>query len=136
MKMPVPAPVMTPPPLDSDAQAKARAALLQQMGQLPEDAPPVPTPAMKPMAVPPVAQMPTPPMMPPPPKPVAMMPSPPNATPNQFGNEPGFAPIVAPPLPISAAKQQQLAALLAQYEADQISPEEYHKQRAAILAGP
>jgi hypothetical protein len=142
MKMPVPAPVMTPPPLDSDAQAKARAALLQQMGQPPEDAPPVPPPAMKPMAAPPVAQMPAPPMMPPPvivpppPKPVAMMPSPPAATPNQFGNEPGFAPIVAPPLPISAAKQQQLAALLAQYQADQISPEQYHTQRAAILAAP
>ena len=52
------------------------------------------------------------------------------------GKETGFTPIVAPPLPISAAKQQELDALLAQYKADQISPEEYHKQRAAILAEP
>jgi hypothetical protein len=33
-------------------------------------------------------------------------------------------------------KEQQLDALLAQYKADQISPGEYHKQRAAILAEP
>jgi hypothetical protein len=33
-------------------------------------------------------------------------------------------------------KEQQLETLLAQYKADQISPEQYHKQRAAILAEP
>lgn len=55
---------------------------------------------------------------------------------NTTGNGSGFAPIVAPPLPISAAKKQQLDALLVQYKADQISSEEYQKQRAAILAQP
>ena len=45
-------------------------------------------------------------------------------------------PIPAPTLPISAAKQEKLEALLAKYKADQISPEEYHVQRAAILAEP
>jgi hypothetical protein len=48
----------------------------------------------------------------------------------------GLNPIEAPPLPISAAKQDQLQALLAKYKADQISPEEYQKQRAEILAEP
>jgi hypothetical protein len=45
-------------------------------------------------------------------------------------------PIVAPPLPISASKESQLQALLEKYKADQITPEEYQKQRAAILAQP
>jgi hypothetical protein len=44
--------------------------------------------------------------------------------------------IPAPPLPINAAKADRLAALLGKYQADQISPEEYHTQRAAILAEP
>jgi hypothetical protein len=50
------------------------------------------------------------------------------------GSEP--TPIDAPPLPISAAKQQQLDGLLLQYKADRISPSEYQTQRAAILAQP
>jgi hypothetical protein len=44
--------------------------------------------------------------------------------------------MVAPALPISADKEQQLDTLLAQYKANLISPEEYQKQRAAILAAP
>jgi hypothetical protein len=55
---------------------------------------------------------------------------------NYPGKELGFQPIPAPPLPLSAAKQAQLDALLVKYQADQISPDEYHKQRAAILAEP
>ncbi len=46
-----------------------------------------------------------------------------------------FAPIVAPVLPIAGDKQQKLLDLLAKYKADQISPEEYHRQRAAIISG-
>jgi hypothetical protein len=45
-------------------------------------------------------------------------------------------PIEVPALPISAAKEAQLRALLAKYKADQITPGEYHKQRAEILAQP
>jgi hypothetical protein len=45
-------------------------------------------------------------------------------------------PIESPLLPISAAKEAQLQALLAKYKADQISPEEYHNRRAEILAQP
>jgi hypothetical protein len=44
-------------------------------------------------------------------------------------------PIIAPPLPISMSKEDKLAQLLALYRADKISPEQYHEQRAAILAG-
>jgi hypothetical protein len=40
-----------------------------------------------------------------------------------------------PPLPISEEKHQKLQELLTRYKADQITPEEYQKERAAILAG-
>lgn len=40
------------------------------------------------------------------------------------------------PSPFSAAKQQKLDALLNRYKADQITPQEYHRQRAEIIAGP
>jgi hypothetical protein len=51
-------------------------------------------------------------------------------------NMPGLKPIEAPPLPISAAKQSQLDTLLDLYKTDRISPADYQKQRAAILAQP
>ena len=41
-----------------------------------------------------------------------------------------------PSLPISAEKEQRLQDLLVKYKADQITPEQYHTQRAAILAEP
>lgn len=47
-----------------------------------------------------------------------------------------FRPIEPPPPAISGDKAQRLAELLRQYRADQITPETYHKQRAAILAEP
>jgi hypothetical protein len=52
------------------------------------------------------------------------------------GKEMGFKPTEAPPLPITPEKQAKLDALLIQYKIDQISPAEYHKERAAILAAP
>jgi hypothetical protein len=52
------------------------------------------------------------------------------------GRELGLKPIEAPPLPISAAKKAQLQALLARYKADQITPEQYHTERAEILVEP
>jgi translation initiation factor 2 gamma subunit (eIF-2gamma) len=45
-------------------------------------------------------------------------------------------PIEAPLLPVSATQQAQLQALLEKYKANQITPEEYHNQRAEILAQP
>ena len=47
-----------------------------------------------------------------------------------------FQPLEGPALPISAAKQQRLANLLARYQADEITPAQYHQERAKILAGP
>jgi colicin import membrane protein len=58
------------------------------------------------------------------------------ASANNTGKELGLKPIAAPALPISAAKQEQLQALLAKYRADQITPAEYQAQRAEILAQP
>ena len=45
-------------------------------------------------------------------------------------------PIVAPALPIALSKEQKLSALLSHYKADQLTPQQYHEQRAAILAEP
>ncbi|HWH71089.1 MAG TPA: hypothetical protein VNT26_17005 [Candidatus Sulfotelmatobacter sp.] len=44
-----------------------------------------------------------------------------------------FQPLEGPALPIAADKQQSLAELLRKYKADEITPEEYHQQRAKIL---
>jgi hypothetical protein len=52
------------------------------------------------------------------------------------GKELGLKPIEAPLLPVTATQQAQLQALLAKYKANQITPEEYHRQRAEILAQP
>jgi hypothetical protein len=52
------------------------------------------------------------------------------------GKELGLKPVDSPLLPVSANQQAQLQALLAKYKANQITPEEYHKQRAEILLQP
>ncbi len=62
-----------------------------------------------------------------PPPPAA--PAPPPSKPSKF------PPLPPPDLPISADKNQKLADLLQRYKADQITPEEYHSERAKILAG-
>jgi hypothetical protein len=41
-----------------------------------------------------------------------------------------------PPPPVSAEKVEKLSILLQQYQADRITPEQYHQERAKILAGP
>ena len=50
--------------------------------------------------------------------------------------QPAFPPIQGPALPISAEKQQKLSELLTRYKADQVTPEQYHAERARILAAP
>jgi hypothetical protein len=52
------------------------------------------------------------------------------------GKDPGLKPMEAPALPISAAQEANLQALLAKYKANQITAGEYQKQRAEILAQP
>jgi len=47
-----------------------------------------------------------------------------------------FAPVEPPPSPISSAKEARLAELLRKYKADEITPQQYHEQRAKILAEP
>jgi hypothetical protein len=47
-----------------------------------------------------------------------------------------FKPLEAPPLPVSVEKQQKLSDLLRKYKVDEVTPEQYHEQRAKILAEP
>jgi hypothetical protein len=51
------------------------------------------------------------------------------------GQQP-LLPIEGPPPSVTADKEQRLQELSAKYKADQITPEEYHQQRAKILAEP
>lgn len=113
-----PAPVETPAdstimspaitqPGDSEAQARARAALNEKMAALGTPAAPT-QPASASNASPAV-----------------------NAAAAASASP---APIVAPPLPINFSKEQKLDWLLNLYKANQISPQQYHEQRAAILA--
>lgn len=46
----------------------------------------------------------------------------------------GQVPLVPPPTPLSGSKEERLGQLLKQYKADQITPAEYHEQRAKIIA--
>ena len=84
---------------------------------------------------PPPAVVPTPPVKPAPPV-VAPAANPAPANASYSGKALGFTPITPPPPPVSAQKEAQLQALLAQYMANQITPEQYHKARAEILAQP
>ena len=47
-----------------------------------------------------------------------------------------FPSIEGPAPAVSTDKEQRLQELLRKYQADQITPGEYHQQRAKILAGP
>lgn len=47
-----------------------------------------------------------------------------------------FTPFDTPPPAVPASKEAKLADLLGKYKTDQITPEEYHKERARILAEP
>lgn len=121
-----------PPPSNPGIQAGVQPALQQKMSgsnQQPVATPPVVVvPPPKEPAV--LAEKPAAPAVAPAVKP------PPPANANYAGKTLGFKPIEAPPPPVSAQKQAELQALLARYMANQVSPEEYQKERAAILAGP
>ena len=47
---------------------------------------------------------------------------------------PAPTPVTPPASPLSGSKEQRLATLLQQYKSDQITPQQYHEQRAKILA--
>jgi hypothetical protein len=71
----------------------------------------------------------------PPPPPEARPAPPPQKHPVVKGQT-QFPAIEGPPLPINADKQGRLNELLRKYRADEISPEQYHAERAKILAEP
>jgi hypothetical protein len=56
--------------------------------------------------------------------------------PQAYEAQPAFQQIEGPPLPISADKQRRLGDLLRRYQADQVTPAQYHAERAKILAEP
>ena len=133
-----PAPVVAPapPPVETQPAVSAPA--------VPEATPP-PAPVVVPAQTPAPVTVPAPSnpevqasaQPAPPPAPVVALvvkPSPANA--GYAGKTLGFKPIEGPPPPVSAQKEAELQALLARYMANQITPEEYQKGRAAILAEP
>jgi len=109
-----------PPPAflkDSDAQAKARAALVEQLNQ-PE--PVVVTPAPAPVAAAPTT---------PTPSPVAA------ASPTPASSPVVTTPALTPAQNVALTKEMRLKELLMKYQADEITPAEYHTKRAAIVNG-
>jgi hypothetical protein len=116
-------------PEDDAKAAKLRETLRQKLeAEAAVATTPAPAPKVEPQPAKPVASTPATPVY----QPVAK----PQPTP-----APAFV-VVTPtteptiPSPFSASKQQRLAELLERYKADAITPQEYHTQRAAIIAEP
>jgi hypothetical protein len=144
---PSPAPIASPPG-DSESIAKARAALRQKMKEL-EAQPPAAATAPAPAAAKPAQTKPKPTANP---EPAAAKPA--EAKPKSTASKPeakstaetvqqkpagkplAFPPIQAPPPTVSADKQLRLVELLRKYKAEELTPEEYHQQRAKIMAEP
>jgi hypothetical protein len=114
-------PLVAPATASPESITQAHEALGQKMKQL-EAQPPVqiathaPAPAPAPVSAPPPAQK------------LSRKPA--------LHGPQAFPPIQAPPLDISAEKQQRLDELFRKYKVDEVTPEEYHQQRAKILAEP
>jgi hypothetical protein len=98
--------LVAPPPVDAESIAKAREALDQKMKEL---------------AAQPAAQT------------VGTAPG--QKAPKKPGVQP-FPPLKGPPPAVAADKQQRLDELLRKYKADELTPEEYHLQRAKIVGEP
>jgi hypothetical protein len=127
-----------PAPASPEALARAKAALERKIAELNQQ--PVKMRAVAPKAAKPASVVQTPVSvksapLPAAPAPVAATPAP-EANANYPGKDLGLKPIPAPPLPISAEQEAQLRALNAKYLANEITPEEYHVQRAKILGEP
>lgn len=126
-----PAAEFAPPPTNTQSDDRLQNALQQKMTETPaptaEQQAPLPPPAHKKEKK--VANNPT--TTPPPAHPA-------NPTPTAPANPPpsSLPPLQGPASPISSSKQQQLESLLQQYRADQITPQQYHEQRAKILSEP
>jgi hypothetical protein len=109
-----------PPQVDSDSIAKAREAMRKKMAEL-EAQPPAQAPGVAAAAAAPAAA------------PFAETPA---KKPKTLKGAPAFPALQGPTPAVTADKQTRLAELLRKYRADQITPEEYHVQRAKILAEP
>lgn len=107
----------TAPAGDTAAQAAARAALGQKMQEIQSSSPATPQPSV-PVKPAPVVSAPA-------------MPAPAANPPAQVAGE---RTIVAPAAPVSMTQEEQLARLLMLYKSNQLTPLQYHDQRAAILA--
>lgn len=79
------------------------------------------------------------------PAPVVVAPAPPAKPAKPIVTVAAPAPVVAAPItanietalsPLSGSKQERLAELLRRYKADAVTPQEYHTQRAKIIAEP
>ena len=118
---------------DTQTDEKLQNALQQRMTQTPappieQQAPPTaPESHKKTKEVATQSSNPQPPPAPRPAPPQAALQPPPVST---------LPPLPAPPSPLSASKQQRLDVLLQQYRSDQITPQQYHDQRAKILSEP
>jgi len=107
------------------AAARMREALEKKMAELsakPAVAVESPAPVVKPVPPSPVAK--------PQPKVVAAPVAP------VIAAKPAAAKIEAPASPLPVTKQDRLAELLRRYKADELSAQDYHSQRATILAQP
>jgi len=138
------------PPADAAAIASAREAMQQKMQEVLAQMPEQPaTPVVAQPPAPEVTPMPKPLPMPAP-TPVALekhpAPAPPPAViaqkqpekkPTPAPHAPAvFVPIEGPASSIAIGKQQRLEELLGRYKSDTITPEQYHNERAKILAEP
>ena len=132
------APLAAPTPVDSETIAKAREALRQKMKELEAQPPAEAVTLIRPVTktapeTKPIATQSQGSPVQPEAKPMAEKP------PKKAGKVTGasaFPPLAAPPPSVSADKDQRLQELLRKYRADQITPEEYHQQRAKILGEP
>ena len=115
--------LVAPTPASADDIARAQAAMEQKMKQLEAQPPGQPGAGM--VALAPSSNVPA----------QAPMQAPPRPKKLTHTVQP-FPPLQAPPVDISAAKQQRLDELLRKYRADELTPEEYHQQRAKTLGEP
>ena len=123
--------VVMPPRADPAVIEKAREALRQKMQETPAvEAPAKPAKPAKPAPAPK------------PEKPAKLArPEKPEksevkAEPKPGKARPALQPLQGPPSSLPAGKEARLAELLKRYKADQITPQEYHTERAKILAEP
>jgi hypothetical protein len=127
---------------DTPAQAAARSALEQKMHELdanPSAAAPAAAATATAIEVTPAGATPVVETPAPAPTATAATAAPIEAAPAMVKDEPKNAsikPVAAVNSPVPMSQEEKLRRLLARYKADQITPAEYHTQRAAILAKP